>query len=512
LGVQPEFPIKETQMIVELDARPWYKTGRPLGLLIAIVVLLTIVRLIGLKLSVVDLFYDESQYWAWAQDPAFGYPSKPPLLAWLLTGVHHLCGDDEWCTRSPAPIIYAATSLTIYFLAAGLFDARVGLWAAIVAAFAPGIVFSSRIISTDVPLLLFWAVALLAYVNILKEPQQRWGIILGICLGLGLLSKYAMIYFIPGMLLAALVSPRAREALRQPAMWLALPIAAIVVSPNIAWNLVNSFATIRHTGGLVLGEPFQPSAGRALEFLASQFAVMGPIVFMVMILAIVRWRSISLIDPERIMLAFFIPPVVAVTLFAIYSRAYANWASPSIVAAIVASTAILLRFDRRYWLTVSVAIGMLIQSALLLTDAIATRLPGQIGNVVNPYQRTLGWRDYAERVGKLAATIGAQSIATDDRRSFETLRYYWRGRPEIVVSWRVADEAPYDLAHPLTQSTPEPILFVTGCPDTDRFKGYYSVVEPMGLLDLEDAWALHFPAFRLTKSRGPIGPLQTCKR
>src|SRR5579863_6566070 len=78
-----------------------------LGALVIILVLLTIVRLIGLKLSEVGLIYDEAQYWSWAQDPDLGYPTKPPLLAWLLTAVRHVCGDDEWCVRSPAPVIYA---------------------------------------------------------------------------------------------------------------------------------------------------------------------------------------------------------------------------------------------------------------------------------------------------------------------------------------------------------------------------------------------------------------------
>ncbi len=75
---------------------------------------------------------------------------------------------------------------------------------------------SSRIISTDVPLLFFWSLALLAYVHLLIAPRKRWAIVLGLSIGLGLLSKYAMIYLVPGMLLAALASRRAREVLGEP--------------------------------------------------------------------------------------------------------------------------------------------------------------------------------------------------------------------------------------------------------------------------------------------------------
>jgi hypothetical protein len=55
-----------------------------LGLAVGILAALTVMRLIGLKFSVVDMFFDEAQYWAWSREPAFGYFSKPPLLAWII--------------------------------------------------------------------------------------------------------------------------------------------------------------------------------------------------------------------------------------------------------------------------------------------------------------------------------------------------------------------------------------------------------------------------------------------
>ena len=61
---------------------------------------------------------------------------------------------------------------------------------------ATGLSFSARIISTDVPLLLLWAVALLAYVKLLRGPDYRWATVLGLALGFGMLAKYAMVYFV----------------------------------------------------------------------------------------------------------------------------------------------------------------------------------------------------------------------------------------------------------------------------------------------------------------------------
>jgi 4-amino-4-deoxy-L-arabinose transferase-like glycosyltransferase len=485
-----------------------------LGLLAIIVAQLTIVRLIGLKFSDVGLFYDEAQYWSWAQDPAFGYPTKPPLLAWLLTGVHYVCGDSEWCVRSPAPIIYAAMSMVIYALAQRLYGESEGFWAAIVAAFTTGIVFSSRIISTDVPLLLCFALALLAYVNILQSQgrgQIGWGTVLGVSTGLGLLAKYAMIYLVPGALLAGLLDPRARALWRDPAIWLSGLIAAVIVAPNLVWNIQHSFTTFRHTGGLVLDESFQPSLLRGLEFLASQLAVIGPVTFTVMVIAAAGFRSRVLVTQDRLMLAFFIAPIIPVTLFAIYSQAFANWAAPAVVPAIVGSTAILLRSGHRIWLWAGIAIGVVLQSVLLVTDTMASRLPARVAGFRNPYERILVWRSYAENAGALAERMGTQAIAAEDRRVFDSLQYYWRDRPQVIVSWDISGEPPFDLWHKLTASTPQPILFVTGCPDAERLAAHFSKVEPLGIHPgRQDQRSLHFHAFRLGQLRPLSGPLEPC--
>src|SRR5262249_2177815 len=101
------------------------------GLAVAILAVLTVVRLIGLTYSVVDLFFDEAQYWAWSRELAFGYFSKPPLLAWTISAAEHVCGSSEACIRAPAPILYFGTSLLVYAVARQLYDTQVAFYAAL---------------------------------------------------------------------------------------------------------------------------------------------------------------------------------------------------------------------------------------------------------------------------------------------------------------------------------------------------------------------------------------------
>ena len=58
-----------------------------------------------------------------------------------------------------------------------------------------------RIIYTDPPLLFFWALASLSYVKMLRGRDLRWTALLGVSLGFGLLAKYAMIYFLLGIVI-----------------------------------------------------------------------------------------------------------------------------------------------------------------------------------------------------------------------------------------------------------------------------------------------------------------------
>jgi 4-amino-4-deoxy-L-arabinose transferase-like glycosyltransferase len=480
-----------------------------------IVLTLTIIRLAALRVSTVDLFFDESQYWSWSRELALGYFSKPPLLAWLIAAAEHLCGTSEACIRSPAPLMSLGTSLLTYAIGRALYDARVGFWAAMLAAFGTGSVFAARIVSTDLPLVLFWALALFAYVRLLKKADSRWALMLGIAIGVGILAKYAMLYFLPGLVLAAAFEKRARGLLGSPALWLALVFAVIVASPNILWNAANGFVAFHHAGGNVIGEPIEPSVMRPLEFLAAQFAVFGPAVFGVAIVAAVPLAgskgSSQLLPEDRILLAFALPPLVVVTATAGLVHAYANWAAAAFIPLAVLAAAVLVRRNLLILLWGSLALGLAVQIALIGADAAATSIRLPFLAKPNPYYRTLGWNAYGRTVGQLARKLGISTIASDTRAEVASLLYYWRDQPEQILAWPTADDLPgFELTRGLTAAAPQPVLFVTQCQDVDRLMEFYAKVTPLGIFVPDDPVPRAFAAFTLEAPLGPIRPLAPC--
>jgi 4-amino-4-deoxy-L-arabinose transferase-like glycosyltransferase len=483
-----------------------------LGLAIALIAILTLIRLAGLTFSTVDLFFDEAQYWAWSREPAFGYFSKPPLLAWTIALAERICGSSEACIRAPAPILYFGTSLLVYAVARQHYDSRTAFYAALSIALATGTAFSARIISTDVPLLFFWALALLAYVKLINGGDMRWGAVLGVALGLGLMAKYAMIYFLVGVALATWLDRDARVLARSAALWVALPIALIVIAPNILWNIDNGLATFRHTGDNIQGGGIVFNPFKGLEFIAAQFIVFGPIVFAVLLLAIARIGSDTLSRADRLMLAFALPPLLLVTATGFVTRALANWAAPAFISAAVVVVAILVRRGAWKWLALSLAIGVAVQIVLLTGDAVATRIKLPVFGDI--YHRTLGWRSLGEHTGALARRVGARTIVGDARDDVASLAYYWRDQPEQVLSWprTVEPDHQFDLTRALSEAAPLPILFVSRCASTARLSAQFTSVEALDSFEAPTGptTARTYFVFKLNGWRAPMRPLGGC--
>ena len=93
--------------------------------------------LAGLAVSNAELFFDEAQYWAWSQEPAFGYFTKPPLIAWLIGASSAVCGDTPFCVRLPVPLLHFVSTFILYAIARKLFDQRIAFWSVMVSSRLP---------------------------------------------------------------------------------------------------------------------------------------------------------------------------------------------------------------------------------------------------------------------------------------------------------------------------------------------------------------------------------------
>lgn len=154
------------------------------------------IKIIALFYTNFDLFGDEAQYWAWSEKLDFGYYSKPPMLAWIIKGFVFVFGDSFFSLKSLPIATYFLSSYVVYLIVVELYkNKELGIIAGTSFYLLPAVSVSSFLISTDVFLIFFWSLSLLYLLKIRRNQNYINYLLLGIFLGISLLTKYAAIYF-----------------------------------------------------------------------------------------------------------------------------------------------------------------------------------------------------------------------------------------------------------------------------------------------------------------------------
>jgi 4-amino-4-deoxy-L-arabinose transferase-like glycosyltransferase len=396
------------------------------------VLILTAVRLWIVFATPLSLGPDEAQYWQWGQTFAWGYYSKPPLIGWAAGLASGIVGDTPFGVRWPAPILHALAAFGVYGFARSAFGARAGLYAGLLYALAPGVMLSSTILSTDALLMPLAAWALFAAQVLRKSMSQGpsrpnvfpWAVCLGVCIGLGALSKYAIGFLVLGLLIGIMLDRLLRAALVSPAGLVALVTAVCVLVPNVIWNAQHEGQTLRHTVSNANLDDLQFSLPGALSWLMSQFGVFGFVAFPVGL-----WVALMALfkpdHPARAWAGSALVPVLAIAVIAWASRANANWAAialPALCAltglAFATATA---RFPAR-WLLPSV---LVFQAALGGVAYAAIMRPGiadQLG-FSNALADVRGWPELSTEVQRAAKDAQATGIIVDTRHLYHGLKF-----------------------------------------------------------------------------------------
>jgi hypothetical protein len=394
---------------------------------------LTALRIQALRLSPIDLHFDEAQYWTWSRALEWGYFSKPPLVAWVIAATTALFDDSEWAVRLGAPLAHGLGAIALFLLGRRMYGAWSGFWSGVGWLLLPAVTFSSGLISTDAILLPLWAWALYALWRLTETRHWIWALLLGLSVGFGALAKYAMLYFPLCAALAAWWSLPVREAVRSRLGVIAGLTALIVLLPNLIWNLQHGFVTVSHTAAnarLSEDDLFNPD--ELLQFVGDQIGLIGPIFFVV--LGWLFWRGVrrnsEFSGEDKFLLAFVAPPLLIIMLQALFARANANWAAAAYPAAIVWLTGVLIATKNgRRWLAAATALNLAI-GAGLATLALSPGLANQIGPIANGLKRSRGWEETAHEIALRAAPQPGEppitAVLVDHRAAYFELAYYWR--------------------------------------------------------------------------------------
>ena len=399
-------------------ARGWFRPA------LLIVLALLALRLIALALTKAQLFVDESQYWLWGQELALGYYSKPPLIGWVIRLTTEIGGTSDFWVRVAAPICHAATALILAATAARRYGRKAAIWVTLGYMTLPFVALGSLLITTDTIMAPFYAAALFFWLRHLDWGDLKDAIFAGLMVGAAMMAKYAGVYFLLGAGLAALVDPRFRT---RPAAWAALVAGTLaVLGPNLIWNATHSFVTLRHTAdnsGWI--KSAHPLAGlnpvEAGQFLLEQLVVFGPVLFAGLVfLALGRSRR-----GQLGWLALILVPLAVVTVQALMSRAYANWAISAYFPAIILVTGWLLARSPRLLI-----LSLAVNAALSLAVPVVSMLP-QLSFAGMPLMgRYLGREETSAQILSIAQAKGVAAIVSSDRDVLADLFYRVAQRPD----------------------------------------------------------------------------------
>jgi Ca2+/Na+ antiporter len=359
------------------------------------------------------------------------------MIAWVIASTATICGDTQFCVKLGSPIFHLLTALVIYGIGYRLFNKKTGFWSAIAYSTLPGVTVSSYLISTDAPLLFFWALALYAFIRALKDWHIKWWILMGVAAGLGMLSKYTMILFFVSAGLYLLTSRENRIYLISFKFWLAVLIAGLIYFPNFLWNMDHDFVSFMHTQDNADLKGIQFHWGKMFEFIGAQFGVFGPIFFSILMINIlVLLPIICRKDSYKILFSFVIPFFSLIVVISLLSRAHANWAVPIYIAGTVIVVAILSNFASGFWIKVSVLLHIAIGVIFYQFHNISEWL--DINSKADFFKRIKNQRALAEAVKKELSLHNDVILLTTDRKTHATLLYYLRyenGDPPYIVKW-----------------------------------------------------------------------------
>ena len=228
-------------------------------------------------------FRDELYYLACGEHPAWGYIDQPPLIAWIACLLQHTIGVSLYALRL-LPMLADAGSIVV----AGLVARKLGggFWAMFLASLAvlvaPIYLTFSHLFTMNAFDPLLWILIAWLFLDLIQTGNQKTWIWIGAAIGITLLNKYGVLYFVAGLLVGLVFSPL-RRSFARPWFWIGVTVATLIALPNFLWQLHRNFPfvqlvrSVRGNGRDVMVPPLQYLAQQSemMGFVSSLLVVLG---------------------------------------------------------------------------------------------------------------------------------------------------------------------------------------------------------------------------------------------
>ena len=178
---------------------------------------------------------DDARYLAW------GYVAYPPLTPFIARLAIELFGPSLIGVR-----LFSALAQSVVMVLAGLMTRELGgsrlaqIVTALAVAIAPisllqGALF--QYVSFDY---LWWVLIAYLTIRLLKSENPRWWLGIGAVIGVGMMTRYTMAFFVAGIVGGVLLT-QTRHYLTNGWLWGGVTLSLLIFLPNLIWQIQHDF-------------------------------------------------------------------------------------------------------------------------------------------------------------------------------------------------------------------------------------------------------------------------------
>ena len=391
------------------------------------------------------LVADETNYWQWGRYLDWGYYDQAPLIGWAIRLSTELLGRTEMAVRLPSVLAIGVASAYLVLIASRWMGSRVALSTAILTQSILEFNVGGILATPDGLQAAAWAGAAYHVARAYEDDTWRQWIGAGIWFGVGMLSKFTMVVFLPGAFMYGMLSRIHRTRLSGIKPYVGVAMGLLMFLPVIIWNAQHHWDSVRHVafiGGA--NEGFALHIKFIGDFIASQAALVSPVVFILAVWAWIRVLRGDFPKGEWIYLYLLwtsLPMIAGFVLLSFHTRVYGNWPGAGYLTVSVLTAAYfggqdgragIKRIERRLWnWGIGIAFAM---TAVVLIHAVYPILPIPV-EIDRAAAEIDGWDLLGKEVGTLAHQMPDPShtfIFGLDYQMASELAFYTPGQPRTV--------------------------------------------------------------------------------
>ncbi|GAB4527651.1 MAG: glycosyltransferase family 39 protein [Roseibium sp.] len=426
---------------------------RPTGLALLILGLTAIRAYVAANTHFVE---DEAYYRIWGLYPALSYYDHPPMIGWWIAAGQAIFGDTVLAVRALVIASGVIGSLALWRTSALLFGPRTAGWSVLFLNTTILVGVGGILATPDAPSVLFWGLALWALAELSASRNPVWWLVVGLMAGLGLLSKYSVLFLGAGIVLWLIWVPEARRWWRCWQLWAGGAIAMLLFLPVLYWNHLHDWASFAKQFGRAGGTGF--TAKYIFEFIFGLIGLFNPMLSLVALAGSTwLWKRLVVRENAASLLMLTVLPFMIYLLYhSLHARVQGNWPAPLYPA--FAMMAAVFVVDRSgywepwlRWTKYGVALGLMASAGSQLHAL--HPLTGEIGRA-DPTAQMRGWPEIGDRLRGIARRDGAAFVATSS--------YGLNGQLDFLLK----DDLPViqltERIRYVMQPEPDPALFERG--------------------------------------------------